>query len=439
MIARVKPKQKRLELTLAVNTESPNYDQSKGEQIAINVDGLDAPPSTALYPRGYMDKRVLDSKLAVQNADRYAIGVMAGGVLHISPLAAILHMRPSFDYLNVGDERRRKKEAQEEDSAEGEEEGEAEMVTVKFASDRRRIRDKTRRYHAQQTQAAEEPWVSLNTNSISSQSSELTRMHLVSGTKEDWIGELSLPLMEYLKHLTPSEGSEESPVDNAAHGRSLENLPRKLLQMLPISNRVEALMRNAKLLPFKGVLSLVGTGEVISTLKALQGCSVLVQGNWVLRSDILYPKDTISAKSGIPSDLMCRARDYLLYRYTTTRHVERKQLAHVTRLPNEELEDIFRGVAEPQGSAGWEFQLPFDAEFISKYPDVVQRQSMLWEARSQQLLRSFQEGQRVSNIPGSPKKGTERRHRRLSRRESGSESDDPSVRHPSSSGAKKFP
>ena len=68
----------------------------------------------------------------------------------------------------------------------------------------------------------------------------------------------------------------------------------------------------AKLLPFNGVLSLVGAGEVISTLKALQGCSVLVQGNWVLRSDILYPKDTISAKSGIPSDLMCRARDYLV-------------------------------------------------------------------------------------------------------------------------------
>ena len=67
-----------------------------------------------------MDKRVLDSKLAVQNADRYAIGVMTGGGLHISPLTAILHMRPSFDFLNVGDERRRKKEAQEEDSAEGE-------------------------------------------------------------------------------------------------------------------------------------------------------------------------------------------------------------------------------------------------------------------------------------------------------------------------------
>ena len=73
---------------------------------------------------------------------------------------------------------------------------------------------------------------------------QLTRMHLVSGTKEDWIGELSLPLMEYLKHLTPSEGSEESPVDSAAHGKSLESLSQKVLQTLPISNCVEALMRN---------------------------------------------------------------------------------------------------------------------------------------------------------------------------------------------------
>ena len=81
----------------------------------------------------------------------------------------------------------------------------------------------------------------------------------------------------------------------------------------------------------------------------------------------------------------------------------------------------------------------FTSYVVNRYPDVAQRQGMLWEARSQQLLRSFQEGQRVSTIPGSPKKGTERRHRRLSRRESGSESDDPSGRHPSISGAKKFP
>ncbi|CAF92192.1 unnamed protein product, partial [Tetraodon nigroviridis] len=37
--ARIKPKQQRVELEMAINAMSPNYCCSKGEQIALNVDG----------------------------------------------------------------------------------------------------------------------------------------------------------------------------------------------------------------------------------------------------------------------------------------------------------------------------------------------------------------------------------------------------------------
>ena len=40
--ARVKPKQKKVEVTMALNTQCTNFDTSKAKQIALNVDGSDA-------------------------------------------------------------------------------------------------------------------------------------------------------------------------------------------------------------------------------------------------------------------------------------------------------------------------------------------------------------------------------------------------------------
>lgn len=47
-------------------------------------------------------------------------------------------------------------------------------------------------------------------------------------------------------------------------------------------------------------------------LKALPQVAVLVRGNWVVKSDVLYPQNTFSATSGVPADLMCRSRDYVV-------------------------------------------------------------------------------------------------------------------------------
>ena len=52
--------------------------------------------------------------------------------------------------------------------------------------------------------------------------------------------------------------------------------------------------------------------ETAAILKYVQQVAVLVQGNWVVNSELVYPKDTMSAHSGIPEFLMCRARDYIV-------------------------------------------------------------------------------------------------------------------------------
>lgn len=52
--------------------------------------------------------------------------------------------------------------------------------------------------------------------------------------------------------------------------------------------------------------------DTTSVLKYLQQVAVLVQGNWVVNSDLLYPKEYLSPNNGVSSELMCHARDYIV-------------------------------------------------------------------------------------------------------------------------------
>jgi len=181
--AKVKPKQKKVEVTMALNTECTNFDNSKGEQIALNVDGADAKDragggadddETMVFPEGQMDRLVLSSTQALQDTNRYAVGILDANEFHLTPLHAVLSLRPNFEYLDKSD-KTAKAEGRGQLGEEEEEEAEAaaaaaggggqdmKAVTVKFARggkmDQERaekMREKSFEY--QQKKAKQEPW-----------------------------------------------------------------------------------------------------------------------------------------------------------------------------------------------------------------------------------------------------------------------------------------
>ena len=64
MDAKFKPQQQKVELTLGLNTHCSNYDASKGEQIALNVDGTSSRKNNdeeLTFAMGKMDKINLTS------------------------------------------------------------------------------------------------------------------------------------------------------------------------------------------------------------------------------------------------------------------------------------------------------------------------------------------------------------------------------------------
>ena len=98
--SRVRPGNQQVELSLALNADGPNFDVSKGEQMALNVDGCNegkpgggkrgivdaADPDDKLFSSGIMDKQVLVSTRAHLDTSRYAVGILGSNEFHVTPI-----------------------------------------------------------------------------------------------------------------------------------------------------------------------------------------------------------------------------------------------------------------------------------------------------------------------------------------------------------------
>uniref|UniRef100_A0A7N6A3Y1 DNA-directed RNA polymerase III subunit RPC5 C-terminal domain-containing protein n=1 Tax=Anabas testudineus TaxID=64144 RepID=A0A7N6A3Y1_ANATE len=359
LVAKIKPKQQRVELEMAINTMSPNYCRSKGEQIALNVDGT-AYDETNTYSVKMMDKQTFSSIQATTNTSRYAAAVFRKGELHITPLTGILQMRPSFSYLDKADNKTREREAANEggDSSQDEAEDEAKAITVRFArpeSEQARQR-RIQSYEFLQKKQAEEPWVHLHYHGVKDSRSEHERQYLFCQSVDASENtELVKTPKEYLAMLMPPLAEEKvvKPVGPS------NVLSMAQLRTLPLGEQVKTLMKNVKVMPFANLMGLLASGtDSTSVLRSIQQVALLVQGNWVVKSDVLYPKNTCSAHSGVPAEVLCRGRDFVL--------------------PPEDVKEFLEHVAAPRINRGWEFLLPTDVDFIKKHPDVAHRQHMLW-------------------------------------------------------------
>ncbi|KFW12645.1 DNA-directed RNA polymerase III subunit RPC5, partial [Eurypyga helias] len=377
--AKIKPKQQKVELEMAIDTLNPNYCRSKGEQIALNVDGT-CTDETSTYSSKLMDKQTFCSSQAASNVSRYAAAVYKKGELHLTPLHGILQLRPSFTYLDKADAKHREREAANEggDSSQDEAEDDVKQITVRFSrpeTEQARQR-RVQSYEFLQKRQAEEHWVHLHYYGLKDSRSEHERQYLFSqghGLAENT--ELIKSPSEYLMMLMPPSIEE----DNDKPVAPSNVLSMAQLRTLPLADQIKILMKNVKVMPFANLMSLMGSGtDSTAVLRCIQQVAMLVQGNWVVKSDVLYPKDTSSPHSGVPAEVLCRGRDFVMWKFTQDRWVVRKEVAAVTKLCPEDVKDFLEHMSVARINKGWEFMLPYDEDFVKKHPDIVQRQHMLW-------------------------------------------------------------
>ncbi|KAK3559884.1 hypothetical protein QTP86_026184 [Hemibagrus guttatus] len=396
LTAKIKPKQQKVEMEVAIDTMSPNYCRSKGEQIALNVDGTSLEDSST-YSIKMMDKQTFSSIQATTNTSRYAAAVFRKGELHLTPLQGILQMRPSFSYLDKADSKHKEREAANEagDSSQDEADDDVKQITVRFSrpeSEQARQR-RIQSYEFLQKKQAEEPWVHLHYHGLKDGRSEHERQYLycqAMDTTENT--ELVKTPSEYLAMLMPPL-TEEKVVKPVGPSNVLSMAQ---LRTLPLGDQVKTLMKNVKVMPFANLMGLLASGtDSTSVLRCIQQVAMLVQGNWVVKSDVLYPKSTCSPHSGVPAEVLCRGRDFVMWRFTNERSLLRKEVAAIIKflwylqLPPEDVKDFLEQMAIPRANRGWEFLLPTDRDFVKKHPDVAQRQHMLWLGIQNKLEKVF--------------------------------------------------
>jgi len=273
------------------------------------------------------------------------------------------------------------------DSSEGEED--SRPVTVRFkpheSDDALARRMASYEYHQQQVD--DEAWVPVQHFPVGSEESEMERWQLFADGDASSSSEFYMSTTEYQKQLI---SKMDSDVSSAAPPLPNNVLSLATLKTMTFTDRIRALMRSVRAIRFTELLAVLklltelsSSLDGLEVLRHLQQYAVLIQGCWVVKSDVLYAKDSTSELTGTPAEVLCRARDFVLWRFEQGQSISRKDISTASvRLATEDEREILDKIARRSATGrSWEFRMERDAEFLSdeRYRQVIKRQENLWQ------------------------------------------------------------
>ncbi|KAG5681299.1 hypothetical protein PVAND_010749 [Polypedilum vanderplanki] len=395
----LKPESKQIKIDFTLDTASRNYDAFKGEMLAKTADGSKSTNDKNDLPSfssGRMDKSTFISSLPFDN-QKFAVGVMQDKQLHLVPVKNFFQMRQTFSHFDKGDKR-----IKSEKSGDDDDDDDLKQVTVKFAKpagDSERIKKaRERSYQFISSIGKDEAWCETLIYSKISPESELERQKILyTGGQQQHLS--TIPVQDYFETLmTPDKGSisltshEPSKSDDTSekHIDVLKGIvSKRLIKRLPLIDQLKVVLKDSKVLTFNNIMDLIGS-QIITTEKVLRTlalCGIMIRGNWTLQSEHLYPGNYISVTNGISSELMCRGRDYILFKLMRNElmTLNRQKLSVITQLPAEETKEILESVASLKSNKTWDLLKPPDYEFEKRHPEIIQRQEAFWRAQEEKF------------------------------------------------------
>ncbi|EDV97677.1 DNA-directed RNA polymerase III subunit RPC5 [Drosophila grimshawi] len=391
----VKPFTQEVKVDFGLNIESKSYDRFKGEQFAVAADGKNtygaATPKGGerpTYKRGVMDKQAFTSTRSLTDISKYVVGIYMDKEMHLSPLASIVQLRPSLNYFDKEDKRRKAEQKAQTEDVDDEEV--AQQVTVKFARGTgagaaagKKTKEQRGTYDSFMQRISEEPWCETYWHSRDKPIAQLERQKLFT-TNHQANQSLSLPAGEYLNKLLP----HDEHVQQVDEANVLPVYNKAMLKTLALLDQLRVLLKDARMLSFSDLLNIlcehvdphVNADKVLALLPQV---GILLHGNWVPKSELVYPEKMLSHANGVTAEQMIRARDYILYRFSRTQCLHRNQVMTATQLPPAETLDVLSTVARVNTTKRWELLLPPDKEFEQRHVELVQRQELHWRATEQ--------------------------------------------------------
>ena len=201
----------------------------------------------------------------------------------MAPVHAVMKLKPSLAHLDRSSEKSASTgggalSGGETEEEEGEEE-EARPVQVKLKRGGKATQ--------QEATKEEEPWVELKLCSLESDEATEERSFLFAA-EDDHSGIFELSRQQYLDILCPVRTNDERSAPVPPGGL----LTLSQLKALPLPQQIKELLRSSVAVQYSRMCSLLTGGDHSETLlDTVQKCAVLVQGCWVVSSEVVFPEE----------------------------------------------------------------------------------------------------------------------------------------------------
>ncbi|KAJ3296270.1 hypothetical protein HDU79_007166 [Rhizoclosmatium sp. JEL0117] len=425
---RVKPVAQRFEVDVALE-KGDTFSEDTAEKLGRGVDNEEI--ATAYDKRNPYreEQRKLLEKVTLQSSllpdstgGQYLIGALRDDEFHLTPISAIIQLRPALRYLDkiqekekVAQQKITQHELNLEQPNRKEEDPQEKGVnlSVRTVEDNPEALKKAREID-EEKRFAQEEWVELalyadNTpeaaetyDKLFSLGDELT----YSFSKQDYLENIGPKLSSSVKHeIDQGAGSAKK---NVKPNWSMDDI-----RNLPLPSLLKSLMLHAHVVSFTQIQSLTENQfDDQDILEHLERIAVLVRGVWVVRSELLY--------TGRAAD----ARRLLLQTFNrTSKPVSRYDINRLAKLPHTVITNMFieicaripvlreannghhvgGGKVVPGADvlSKWGLKVERDEEFCERWPDVVEKQEAIVESEGERARHALEH--RTASKIGAPK------------------------------------
>lgn len=199
--------------------------------------------------------------------------------------------------------------------------------------------------------------------------------------------------------LLPQELINKQMMNSGCEYESMDSVSLAKINRLQLSEKINKLLINCRVIPYTrlvNLLHLFNANNIVDNdideelvIKILQKSAMLVQGNWIVKSEILYPTATTTTTTNNLNELAF-IHDFLSFSFTKKTQFKRKELSAQIRFPLDSLLLVLEKLARfDKNSRKWTFIYETDHEFLKKNPNVKEQQQLLWNIKSSQIFKNL--------------------------------------------------
>ncbi|WRX08584.1 DNA-directed RNA polymerase III subunit Rpc5 - like 1 [Theobroma cacao] len=370
---RVKPASGEVEMDLAVDVDSNNYDSERASRLK-------------------MTKQTLSSSWLPPRTTGYAVGVLMGDKLHLNPIHAVVQLRPSMCHLKPSVSKRKNAAAADAEVTVKVEEPNDGKAAGSSTKQNKRMQSST-----EQKADDKECWVPLKYHSSKNDFSAQYLQRMMA--EESCPIQFTMSPYDYVDSLCPGASN-----NNKAQGPSRRYATllvsvssfHRLLLSIPLEERLKKLLSEGP--PFHRFSALkhfAPDASIEDIFEVLQKHALLVQGLWVPKSSLLFPEDPYKSL----------ARDYVLLLFSKNPIISLAQVHALSPSRKEEVKGFLKILAiERPSFKDWKLKENADEGFKKLYPDIVKNQEQIWRAGEDNVINHICRG--AKGGPSRTKPGT---------------------------------